>query len=725
MMQSILETVTHRWKSVLTLVVLLAGMGVATYGVLKSDSDARESARADFHNEAFQVADKLRRQVETSVSSMYALASMVEVDGGRFLEEHFEPIASTILERYRGISNFDIAPFAVVKTKVPLAGNEGAIGHAMLSDHRRIEATLRTIREGKALLDGPLRLLQGGTAVIARYPVFTAFSPRLIPDIYSWWPDWSHGCCTASTPLPGYGAESLPGGLDANGNQTYFYGLVEFVSKVDKLTEDLQLDSVARRMSFQFRNKNPHPSMADTPVFLTSPDIGPGAVLERPVTIPISLPDIRIEWEFLAVPVGGWPGPNLLVVVLLGGIYGGLAVAGLVYLLVRRLLRMSASAKLLEASLQRQRREAVERACSAVAELAAPMALISAELFAELGRLASFEELRNAGKLIILDTVEQVQRFREQRWIVFFSHQWLGYSAPDANNVHYSTMRDALTAIMAALPLKGGCAADFRSAFVWVDYVSISQVNRSSQALCINSLPLFAAEADAFVMVVPEVRHSDTQLPCNLETYRQRGWCRAEILCKVCASGVAGMFVARGGGLQRLTVGRFKELSISVFEGTFTCCTLCHPKGMVCDKQKLASPILGMYISLTKDMETPEDGEAAGPPDGAKAEVFEYLTEQRELFFPHSMKYKTLREGEGQEVDQELFGDVVRSNSISSITEEMALSPRTSSRQPSDGAGPHSAAAPVDAGIPTVCPWQRAISNGSASPAESPRLQSL
>jgi len=493
-------------------------------------------------------------------------------------------------------------------------------------------------------------------------------------------------------PLPGWGAESFPGPV-RNGTPTYFYGLVEFVSKLENLTKDLGVESLEQTMTFQIRNKKPHPSMLDSPVFFHSSNVGAHTALGDPEVVPISLLSINVDWEFLAVPAEGWPGPSILNVMVIAGIYGGLLAAGLAYLLIQRLRSLSGSSKLLEEELKKRREETLQRAWSAVEELASPMVLISAELFMQLGRLTSFEELRNRGKVIALDTLAQVQKFRETRWIIFFSHQWLGYSAPDKANLHYSTMCGALASIIAALPLKGG-APSLDRAFVWVDFGSISQVNRSAQALCINSLPLFASVADAFVMVAPQTEHIDTELPCDWETYSRRGWCRAEILCKVCASGVSNMYIAKEASkLETLSVQKFKEMSISVFEGDFSCCALGHPNGSACDKKKLMSPMLGMYLVLAEDMQGAEGGEKAAAPDDTKAEVFEYLTEQQELFFPHSTKYVSGKEG--KEVVQELFGDVVTTTSSSGMP----------TRQSSMGSS-HNSVAGLDVGIPLACPAQ-------------------
>jgi len=362
-------------------------------------------------------------------------------------------------------------------------------------------------------------------------------------------------------------------------------------------------------------------------------------------------------------------------------------------------LYMSVSSKLLQAELQTQCDEINEKTLASVEELAAPMVLISAELFLKLGRLTSYEELRNTGKVISLDTLAQVQLFRQTRWIIFFSHQWLGYSFPDKKALHYHTMCDAIPSVIAATPCKSN-APDVSTTFIWVDYGSISQVNSSVQALCIDSLPLFASEADAFVMVVPDTEHMSTSLPCNYETYSQRGWCRAEILCNVCASGTSNMYVARGDSdLETLSMERFKQLSMSVFEGNFTCCALGHPNGSICDKQKLKSPILGVYYNLKNDL---EGGVAGKAQYSSKAEAFEYLTEHMDVFFPHSTVYTSVKDGKQVSQREDLFGAVVRTSSQETVGRWKSLK----SSESNGNALQHAADVSPNIGIPFNCPIQ-------------------
>ena len=59
------------------------------------------------------------------------------------------------------------------------------------------------------------------------------------------------------------------------------------------------------------------------------------------------------------------------------------------------------------------------------------MVLIGARDFLELEELVCYEDLRDAGKLVVLDSLKQVHDFRESNRIVFYSHQWPGWSEPD------------------------------------------------------------------------------------------------------------------------------------------------------------------------------------------------------------------------------------------------------------------------------------------------------
>ena len=69
---------------------------------------------------------------------------------------------------------------------------------------------------------------------------------------------------------------------------------------------------------------------------------------------------------------------------------------------------------------------------------------------------------------------------------------------------------------------------DISKVFVWVDYICIPQASRAVQTLAIHSLPAIASSLHAFVVIAPTTPHNDTNDDCTVDTYKRRGWCRAE-----------------------------------------------------------------------------------------------------------------------------------------------------------------------------------------------------
>ena len=60
-------------------------------------------------------------------------------------------------------------------------------------------------------------------------------------------------------------------------------------------------------------------------------------------------------------------------------------------------------------------------------------------------KLQKCEDLRDAGKLKVLDLPEDLKRFRaEGKHVVFFSHQWLAFSEPDPMRVHFHAICEAV-----------------------------------------------------------------------------------------------------------------------------------------------------------------------------------------------------------------------------------------------------------------------------------------
>lgn len=307
-------------------------------------------------------------------------------------------------------------------------------------------------------------------------------------------------------------------------------------------------------------------------------------------------------------------------------------------------------------------------------EVQFPIVLLRGDIFLELGELQSHEELR--AKLTFFDNVKSAEAFlsKEGRpadehrghFSVFFSHQWTAYDKPDPSGLQYRTMCEAIR----ELADKRGVSVG--EVYCWVDYFSIPQANKHTQRLAINSLPVYASILEAFVVVAPEVVHSNTGLLCNRHSYQQRGWCRAEQLCHCVRRGTSDMYLADSGICRPLSgcLGVFNESrqldkkmrrtslvelenwftqSLYVFspESHYSCCRMLHVmdgKKMPCDRQALMLPMLGLYGEIYRRRRQPEYGQ-----------VFEDIKAEKESIFPPSFTYVTSKASK----PQPLFSDLL------------------------------------------------------------------
>lgn len=58
-------------------------------------------------------------------------------------------------------------------------------------------------------------------------------------------------------------------------------------------------------------------------------------------------------------------------------------------------------------------------------------------------------------------------------------------------------------------------------------------VLKSDMHKAVHSIPKYVEYSDVFFVVAPTLTHQDTNLRCDLETWRKRGWCRVELACRV------------------------------------------------------------------------------------------------------------------------------------------------------------------------------------------------
>merc|ERR1719293_410302 len=298
--------------------------------------------------------------------------------------------------------------------------------------------------------------------------------------------------------------------------------------------------------------------------------------------------------------------------------------------------------------------QSVERAVQGAGKLNHPMVMISAENFVQMDRLTSYEDLRNSGKLEFLDTEDDLAKFKTNHSVIFLSHQWLGWGYPDdEHQTQLKAMKSAVKTASQQMRASGARGA-WKNVYVWVDYCSIAQQHRGMQTLAVSSLPVYASSADAFIVVAPPAKHMQSRNNADLHTYNSRGWCRAEMLSKICSSGLEDFFVlsTEGGELQRVTEDWLPSLSMYVFEGDFSCCQQGHCQG-ACDKEALVEPVLGLYSLVLRQV-------SAGSGSARHMEqVLRHIRQSKERFFPKTYTYRVTEPGRTTTEERELFGPLV------------------------------------------------------------------
>ena len=116
-------------------------------------------------------AQRLMGQLGSHLAAVEGLAVYI-ASNPDLNQAEFEAFAKAIFARQGFLINIAAAPDLVIDMVYPLTGNEQALGLDYLKVPSQRDAVLRARDEGKAVLAGPVELVQGGTALIGRLPVF-------------------------------------------------------------------------------------------------------------------------------------------------------------------------------------------------------------------------------------------------------------------------------------------------------------------------------------------------------------------------------------------------------------------------------------------------------------------------------------------------------------------------------------------------------------------------
>lgn len=155
----------------IALLVFLLLLATTSILVGQSESNWRKEQELLLTTIASSQATVLERRFNNSLVSAYILGQQVRYENGTVAD--FPAFADNLIRYLGGITNLQLAPNGIITDIYPMdERHRTALGHNILAhDYSRADALrAREIRE--LVMAGPFPLVQGGTGLSARFPVY-------------------------------------------------------------------------------------------------------------------------------------------------------------------------------------------------------------------------------------------------------------------------------------------------------------------------------------------------------------------------------------------------------------------------------------------------------------------------------------------------------------------------------------------------------------------------
>jgi diguanylate cyclase (GGDEF)-like protein len=223
--------------------------------------DAKARLEADVQARAVlgEARELIDRRLETALAVPETLAVVIAA-GERIDMRTFNAIAARLIRANPSIRNVALAPDGVITAIYPVAGNEAALGLRYADVPEQNEAVLRAMRTRRTVIAGPIPLVQGGTGLLSRTPVFLR---------------------------------------DDEGNDSRYWGIVSLAVDTGQLFVDIE--QIARRSELMVAVRRADAGQLAGEAF-SGP---PGVFASAPVSTYYPLPGGG-RWQLGAVPRGGW-----------------------------------------------------------------------------------------------------------------------------------------------------------------------------------------------------------------------------------------------------------------------------------------------------------------------------------------------------------------------------------------------------------------------------------
>jgi diguanylate cyclase (GGDEF)-like protein/PAS domain S-box-containing protein len=240
--------------AVLAMALLLLGVLVDRF----NNERHRIEVRAETHRQLTRMGDELNAKLYADLQLVRGLVGVINLLP-ELNQAQFDAAVAPLMQGRTQLRNIVAAPDMVIRLVYPMAGNERALGLDYRKTPSQLAAAELARSTGEIIVAGPLALVQGGTGLVIRLPVF-------VPD--------------------GQGGQR-------------FWGLVSAVIDSDRLFQNIGLTNPQAEVEFALRGRDA--SGPGGPVFVGRPALFD----ERPEVTDIALP--HGSWQLAAAPRAGWP----------------------------------------------------------------------------------------------------------------------------------------------------------------------------------------------------------------------------------------------------------------------------------------------------------------------------------------------------------------------------------------------------------------------------------
>ncbi len=293
------------------------------WGIFQYDRKYLDALLAEDEKQVVSELSLVRGNLESALNAKLALVNGAAgmIHATRVADqETFSRFAEQLGRNVSGVTSLQLAPNGIVTYVWPLETNKAAIGHDLLADPERAEAARRAIERRSTWIAGPLELIQGGTALIARQPIF------------------------------------LP--IQSGGDR--FWGFSTLLLDLDLLYEEAGLNEAGEDLLLAIRGKDAKGARGEK-------FYGPDKFnWDKAVTAEVTLPSG--SWEIAAMPRDGWAAHYAERQRLMAGLgFTSLLLASLLYVTLRmpqNLRQMIRSANAALARSETRFRDAIEAAPS-------------------------------------------------------------------------------------------------------------------------------------------------------------------------------------------------------------------------------------------------------------------------------------------------------------------------------------------------------------------------